>query len=494
MLDLDRPTAQALADARVAAVVDASDLISGRYPNLGPEVLAEAGVVLVDGVGADGLAAIKDGTSVRVHEGSVYVGEQAVASGRVLDRASIETALGAARQGMISQLQSFTHNSSEFLRREQDLLLHGTGLPTLRTAMAGRPVVVVSDPRELAARRKDLKPFLREQRPVLVGVDAGADALLGGRSPAARRGGHRERGAAEREGRPRRPRTSSWSPSPAAPGRPWRPLERLGVRPHRLETTAAAEDAALLLADAAEARVIVVVGSRATLEEFLDRGRTGLASTYLTRLKVGTRIVDAEAVPTLYSGRVRPRHVLLALLVCVIAVAAAIATTPVGQEWAQDAWTWLGDAFADLRGTLLVIRRLLVTFVAIVMAMAAGIALGGGPLSDIGRTPSQAAAPPAQPAADPQDEARAAYADAFAAGVAPGLYAGRLHGHPVAIAHAARRRRRGRRGAHRRGPGGRHPGHRAPTALRRALVDPGEKTLVDTLGPPARRAARERTS
>jgi uncharacterized membrane-anchored protein len=177
VLDLDRPTAQALADARVSAVVDASDLISGRYPNLGPEVLAEAGVVLVDGVGAAGLAAIKDGANVRVHDGSVYVGEQAVASGRVLDPASIETALTAARQGMISQLQSFTHHSSEFLRREQDLLLHGSGLPTLRTAIAGRPVVVVSDPRELAARRKDLKPFLREQRPVLVGVDESDTAL-----------------------------------------------------------------------------------------------------------------------------------------------------------------------------------------------------------------------------------------------------------------------------------------------------------------------------
>jgi len=351
VLDLDRPTAQALADARVAAVVDASELISGRYPNLGPDVLAEAGVTLLDGIGADGLAAIKDGTGVRVHEGRVYVGDEAVASGRVLDRASIETALGAARQGMISQLQSFTHNSSEFLRREQDLLLHGSGLPTLRTAMAGRPVVVVTDPRELAARRKDLKSFLREQRPVLVGVDAGADALLAA--------GHQPHVVVV---------TASADPpsakvvraaqdvvlvaEPGGAGSSVETLERLGARPHRLATTAAAQDAALLLADAAEARVIVVVGSRATLEEFLDRGRTGLASTYLTRLKVGTRIVDAEAVPTLYSGRVRPRHVLLALLVCVIAVAAAIATTPVGQEWAQDAWTWLGDAFADLRETL----------------------------------------------------------------------------------------------------------------------------------------------
>ena len=106
------------------------------------------------------------------------------------------------------------------------------------------------------------------------------------------------------------------------------------------------------------------------------------------------------------------------------------------------------------------IRRLLVTFVAIVMAMAAGIALGGGPLSDIGRTPSQAAAPPAQPTADPQDEARAAYADAFAAGVAPGLYAGRLHGHPVAIVTLPGADAEDVEALTARGPGGRHPGDR----------------------------------
>ena len=126
-------------------------------------------------------------------------------------------------------------------------------------------------------------------------------------------------------------------------------LERVGARPLRLETTATAEDAALLLANAADPRVIVAVGSRATLEEFLDRGRSGLASTYLTRLKVGARVVDASAVSTLYSGRVRPRHVVLALLVCVVAVVAAIASTPVGQEWAQDAWAWLREAFDSLQ-------------------------------------------------------------------------------------------------------------------------------------------------
>jgi uncharacterized membrane-anchored protein len=301
-------------------------------------------------VGSAALGAIRDGARVRVHEGAVFVGDRAVAMGRALDAGTIDTELAAARSGMVSQLQSFTHNSSEFLRREQDLLLHGAGLPSLRTAMAGKPVVVVSDAHELQARRKDLKPFLREQHPVLVGVDAGADAL--------EQAGHQPHVVVLTAGAEppsskvlRAARDVVMVLEPGATGSIVERLERIGARPHRLETTATAADAALLLADAAQAKVIVGVGSRATLEEFLDRGRTGLASTYLTRLKVGSRVVDAAAVPTLYSGRVRPRHVLLALLICIVAVAAAIATTPVGHDWAQEAWTWVGDVLSGLRGS-----------------------------------------------------------------------------------------------------------------------------------------------
>ncbi len=342
VLDLDRPTAQALADAGVAAVVDASAMISGRYPNLGPQVLAEAGITLVDRVGPAGLAAVKDGSAVRVYAGAVHVGDQAVALGRDLDVEAIEAEMTSARQGMVSQLQTFTHTSSELLRREQDLLLHGIGFPALTTAMSGRPVVVVSDAHELQARRKMLRPFLREQRPVLVGVDAGADALVAaGFKPhvvvvsahAEPPSGKALKAAAD----------VVVVVEPGATRAAAERLEKLGARPLRLETTATAEDAALLMADSAGARVLIGVGTQATLEEFLDRTRADLASTYLTRLKVGSRLVDAGAVPTLYSGRVRPRHLLLVLLVCLVAVAAAIATTPVGQDWAQQAQTWLTD-------------------------------------------------------------------------------------------------------------------------------------------------------
>jgi uncharacterized membrane-anchored protein len=125
-------------------------------------------------------------------------------------------------------------------------------------------------------------------------------------------------------------------------------LERIGVRAARVETGATTEDVGLLLAFAADATVIVGVGTHATLDDFLDRQRPGLASTYLTRLRVGQRLVDASSVPVLYSGRLRPRHLLLAILVGAAAMVAALATTTVGQEWFADLQSWLSDAWNDL--------------------------------------------------------------------------------------------------------------------------------------------------
>ena len=175
-LDMDRATAQALVDAGVVAVVNASPMISGRYPNLGPQVLADAGIVLVDRIG-DGFAAVKDGSRVRLHDGSLFDGEDVLATGREVDAADVRAEMDRARAGMATQLETFTHNSSEFLRREEDLLLHGRGLPRPATKIAGRAVVVVVAGHEHEAELAAIRSFLREQEPVLVGVERGAEAL-----------------------------------------------------------------------------------------------------------------------------------------------------------------------------------------------------------------------------------------------------------------------------------------------------------------------------
>jgi len=339
-LDLDRTTAQALVDARVSAVLNLSPFLSGRYPALGPPLLAEAGILLVDRL--EGAGRIGDGARVRVHDEVVYVDDEAVAMGREVGPDLLVDEMDHARSGLGTQLETFTHNSTEFLRREADLLLHGQGLPTLGTRIAGRPVVVVADGHDPRTGMRAIRSFLKERRPVLIGVGGGADVLhQAGLKPdvvvidagpddgefpssAALRAAHDVVVRVDRGNR-----------------RPIDHLERLGVRSTRVETTVTTEDVGLLLAHAADAAVIVGVGMHATLDEFLDRQRSGLASTYLTRLVVGQRLVDAASVPTLYSGRLRPRHLFLALLLGVGALVAAIATTPVGEEWATEAWAWL---------------------------------------------------------------------------------------------------------------------------------------------------------
>ena len=352
-LDLDGSTAEALVDCGVAAVVNASPFISGRYPNLGPELLVKAGVVLLDNVGSDVFTKINDGAVVRVHEGQLFIGDDPVLAGRELSGDDVSVQMEEARGGLSTQLQSFTHNTTEFLRREQDLLLHGQGAPTTKTKLEGRPVVIVVRGYDYREDLKRLRRYIREQRPVLVGVDAGADVLLAA--------GHRpdivvvgENGLAHGS----RAGDGSTVSDKALQGarevvlhtdRAGRAvgsdrLDKLGVRALEFSASGTSEDIAMLLADLGGASLIVSVGTHATLNEFLDRHRSGLASTFLTRLRVGPKLVDAKSVPQLYAGRVRFWHLLLVLLAGVVALLVAVASTPNGAEW----WTTVQADFQDL--------------------------------------------------------------------------------------------------------------------------------------------------
>lgn len=335
---LDRATAHRLVEAGVAAVVNSSPMVSGRYPNLGPEVLQGAGIAMVDSAGPELLQQLRDGTPVHVVEGRIHAGDRLVGTGRPVDRAVLDEDLARARLGMAAQLETFLHNGTELLRREEDLLLHGTGLPALSTPLADRPVVVATLGHDHAAERHALRVYLREQQPVVVAVGRAADAVrhrrgrrpqvvvVDGAQPTDLPGAEALRGAQDVVVR---------APRGTDCGACLEGLDRLGVRPLLVRTDVTAEDVALLLAEAGGASLVIGVGMHARLEEFLDRQRSGLASTYLTRLRLGERLVDAAAVPYLYSGRVRPHHLVAVMLAGFAALAAAVGVTPVGQEWAD---------------------------------------------------------------------------------------------------------------------------------------------------------------
>ncbi|GAA3852809.1 putative cytokinetic ring protein SteA [Saccharothrix violaceirubra] len=330
-VDLDRRTAEALVAAEVVGVVNASPSISGRFPNLGPEVLVAAGIPLVDDVGTAVLRVVKEGTKLRVHEGVVYAGDREVARGVEQTAERIADALIEAKAGMAAQLEAFSANTIEFLRRERTLILDGVGVPDVVVPIKDRQVLVVAGGTRHVDGLRRLRKYIREYRPVLIGVDIGADTLFAcgfkpdvivgdpdGIGTEALRAGSEVVVPAQTDGH--------------APG-----LERiqdLGIGAVTFPATGNAEDLALLLAEAHGATLVVTVGVQAGLREFLDRGHCGSnPSTFLTRLKLGARLVDGEAVAVLHRSRVSFGVIALLVLAAVVVMVAALWVSGVGQVY-----------------------------------------------------------------------------------------------------------------------------------------------------------------
>ena len=328
--DLDRVSAEALVGCGVAAVVNVAPGISGRYPNQGPEFLVGAGIPLVDDVGPEVFTRVHEGERLRLEGDTLYRGEEVVARGTRQDRASVDAAMELARAGLVTQLEAFAANTMAYLQRERDLLLDGIGIPAIGTAMEGRHVLIVVRGYHYREDLAALRPYIREFRPVIVGVDGGADAVMEAGYPPdvivgdfdSVSGRALDSGAelvvhAYRDGR--------------APG-----LQRLRDLDHNavvFPATGTSEDAAMMLADGAGAALIVVVGAHATLEEFLDKGRSGMASTFLTRLRVGGKLVDAKGVSRLYRSRISPWALLAMVSACLLTIVVAAYCSPAGQVY-----------------------------------------------------------------------------------------------------------------------------------------------------------------
>jgi uncharacterized membrane-anchored protein len=349
-VDLDRVAAEALVSCGVAGVVNVAPSVSGRYPNLGPDILVAAGVPLIDDVGPDAFGQLREGDRVRLHGNTVYATD-----GRVLAKGIEQTpetlarSMADAREGLSAQLEAFASNTMEYLRRERDLLLDGVGVPDIETPLDGRHVLVVVRGYTYREDLHALRSYVREYKPVLIGVDGGADALLerglkpdlivgdmDSVSDAALNCGAEIVVHAYRDG--------------SAPG--LTRVQELGIEPVVFPAAGTSEDVALLLADDKGASLIVAVGTHATLVEFLDKGRSGMASTFLTRLRIGGKLVDAKGVSRLYRSRIPVATLILLVLATALAFAVALYVTPGGalyREYFSTDWDhftrWLHGLF-----------------------------------------------------------------------------------------------------------------------------------------------------
>jgi uncharacterized membrane-anchored protein len=326
--DLDRVSAEALVACRVGAVVNASASISGRYPNLGPEILVNAGIPLVDDTGREVMDAVVEGEIMRLEDGILYRANQPVSKGRVLTQESVAEAMEEARAGLSEQLQAFVANTMEYMERERDLLFDAVGVPEVTTVLEGRHCLIVVRGYHYREDIAALRPYIREYRPILIGVDGGADALLevgytpdmivGDMDSVSDRAltcGAEIVVHAYRDG--------------AAPG--LARVEKLGLSCAVFPAMGTSEDVAMLLADDKGASLIVAVGTHATLVEFLDKGRAGMASTFLTRLRVGGKLVDAKGVSRLYRSRISNASLLLLVFATLVTMAVALTVSPSGR-------------------------------------------------------------------------------------------------------------------------------------------------------------------
>src|SRR5690606_24816564 len=143
-IDLDRITADQLVNAQVEAVVNASSSISGRYPNLGPEVLVASGITLLDDVGAEVFKKVRDGVKVRIHDDRLYIGERRVALGEELLETDIADRMIDAKAGVVDHLEAFSGNTIEYLRSESPLLIDGVGVPDVDVELDRMHVVIVA--------------------------------------------------------------------------------------------------------------------------------------------------------------------------------------------------------------------------------------------------------------------------------------------------------------------------------------------------------------
>ena len=310
--DLDRVAAETIVEAQAGGVINASPSVSGRYPNLGPLLVCAAGIPMIDDVGSSVLEVISEGQIITIAGDEVLLDGEVVASGTRQSMELLEDRIESARQTMGAELARFAENTLSYLTEERHLLLDEPDIPDIDLEMKGRHVLIVvrgADYKDdLDALRRS--GYLGEMRPLLVGVDGGADALLEiGHTPDLIIGDMDS--VSERALRCGAALIVHGYQDGRAPGAVR--LEELGVDHVVWAAAGTSEDIAMLLAYEKGAELIVAVGTHSSMVEFFDKGRAGMASTFLVRMKVGPVLVHAKGVGRLYQHRVRKGD--LALLV-----------------------------------------------------------------------------------------------------------------------------------------------------------------------------------
>ncbi len=323
--DIDEVAANSLIEIKPQAIINACPSITGRYPAKGAYKILKAGIPVLDAVGEEIFEEIKEGISLSIKGSQVFWGNRLVAEGQQLRLADVAIKLKQANENIQVELDNFVENTLEYAKKEKDILLGNLSVPDLKTRILNRHVLIVVRGSSYKEDLKTINSYIQEEKPVLIGVDGGADALLefglipdiivgdmDSVSDKALSSGAEIIVHAYSNG--------------SAPG--LQRVESMGVPTSIFAMPGTSEDLAMILAWEYGASLIVAVGSHSNMIDFLEKGRKGMGSTFLVRLKVGSILVDARGVSQLYQQSLQSRYLAQLFLAALVPISVILWVSP----------------------------------------------------------------------------------------------------------------------------------------------------------------------
>lgn len=323
--NLDEVAAQSLVSARVRAVINTTASLSKDYPNQGPLILVESGILLLDEVGDDLFNKVSEGEEIEIKGNGVFLKGECIAFGKVLTKEIIRHKMEEAKSKIGEIFSKFVKNTLKYAKHELELITGEVKIPRIKTSFKNRHALIVVRGHGYIEDLKAIKSYINEIKPVLIGVDGGADAL--------REFGYRpdiivgdmDSISDETLKMGSELIVHAYS-NGKAPG--LERVERLGLNASLFPSLGTSEDIAMLLAFEQGAELIVAVGTHSSMVDFLEKGRKGMASTFLVRLKVGPILVDAKGVSKLYKSPLKARYLAQIFLAALLPVIIIMITSP----------------------------------------------------------------------------------------------------------------------------------------------------------------------
>lgn len=295
--DLDEIAAGSLVDKKILAVINADKSISGKYPNIGPLILNDAGIPIIDNVGEDIFNLLSENDRVLIIDNEIYKDGELIKRGKLLTHDIINYKLEESKENLGIELDKFIENTLEYAKKEKYFILGNIEIPNVKTRFKNKHALVVVRGKDYKEDLFTIKQYINDVKPILIGVDGGADALMEfGLIPDIVIG---DMDSVSDEALKRAGEIVVHAyPNGKSPG-----LERinsLGLDAFIFKAPGTSEDIAMLLAFEKGADLIVAVGTHSSMIDFLEKGRKGMSSTFLVRLKIGSRLIDAKGVNKLY--------------------------------------------------------------------------------------------------------------------------------------------------------------------------------------------------